>query len=48
VDKEVMAELHRPPPRSGQIGWLVLQDRVVTDELTTATFCAPTVGKCGA
>ena len=43
-----MAELHRPPPRSGQIGRLMLQGGVITDELTTATFCAPTVGKCGA
>ena len=48
VDKEWITEAHRPPPRAGQIGTLVLEDGVVTDELTGATFCAATVDKCGA
>ena len=48
VDKEWIAEAHLPPPRAGQIGTLVLEHGVVTDELTGATFCAATVDKCGA
>jgi len=48
VDKEWIAEAHRPPPRAGQVGTLVLEDGVVTDELTGATFCAAPVNKCGA
>jgi len=34
-----VAVAHRPPPHVGQLGKLVLDHGVVTDELTTATFC---------
>jgi hypothetical protein len=47
VDKGVFAELHRRPPRAGQRGTLRLQHGVVKDEVTTVTFCAMNVDKCG-
>jgi hypothetical protein len=47
ADKEIMAELHRRPPRVGQLGTLRLRNGVIRDELTNVTFCAPTVDKCG-
>jgi hypothetical protein len=48
VAQEWVAEAHRAPPHVGQVGTLVLEDGVVTEELTGATFCAPTVSACGA
>ena len=43
-----VAGVHRLPPRVGQAGSLVLDRGVITDKLTTATFCANTVSTCGA
>jgi hypothetical protein len=36
-----------PPPVAGQTGSLRLRDGVITDSLTGATYCAPTVDTCG-
>jgi hypothetical protein len=48
VAEKAMAWLPHGPPHGGQVGTLVLQGGVLTDELTGVTFCAPTVNKCGA
>lgn len=47
VDRSVFASLHRPIPKTGQVGTLRLRHGVVTDRLTAATFCAMDVDKCG-
>ena len=47
VDKPAFAENHIRPFKSGQVGTLRLQRGVVTDDLTTVTFCAENVDKCG-
>jgi hypothetical protein len=48
LNRAVFAENHIRPFKSGQVGTLRLSRGVVTDGLTTVTFCAPNVDKCGA
>jgi hypothetical protein len=48
LNKAVIAENHVRPFKSGQVGTLRLSRGVITDGLTTVTFCAPNVDKCGA
>lgn len=48
LDKAVFAENHLRLVKSGQVGTLSLRRGVVTDALTTLTFCAKNVAKCGA
>jgi hypothetical protein len=48
ADRKWFAALRRPVPHVGQVGKLRLEQGVVTDELTAATFCANDVDKCGA
>jgi hypothetical protein len=47
LDKAVCRENHIRPFKSGQVGTLRLSRGVVTDDLTTVTFCAENVDKCG-
>jgi hypothetical protein len=47
LDKAVFAENHIRRFKSGQVGTLRLRRGVVTDQLTTVTFCAKNVDKCG-
>jgi hypothetical protein len=47
LGKAVFAENYIRPFKSGQIGSLRLRRGVVTDELTTVTFCAKDLDKCG-
>jgi hypothetical protein len=47
LDKAAFAENHIRLFTSDQIGTLRLRHGVVTDELTTVTFCAKNVDKCG-
>jgi hypothetical protein len=47
VDEAAFAENHIRPFKSGQVGTIRLRHGVVTDELTTVTFCAKNVDKCG-
>src|SRR4051812_47936488 len=47
LDKAVFAENHIRLFRNGQVGTLRLRHGVVTDDLTTVTFCAENVDKCG-
>jgi hypothetical protein len=47
VDKGVFAENYIRPPKVGEVGTLRLRHGIVTDDLTTVTFCAINVDKCG-
>jgi hypothetical protein len=47
LDRAVFAENHIRPFKSGQVGTLHLRRGVITDDLTTATFCAESVDRCG-
>ncbi len=47
VDKAAFAENHIRVPRVGELGTLRLRGGVLTDDLTTVTFCAMDVDKCG-
>lgn len=47
LDKAAFAENHIRPFKSGQVGTIRLRHGVVTDDLTTVTFCAENVDKCG-
>jgi hypothetical protein len=47
IDNAVFAENHIRPPKVGEVGTLRLRHGIVTDDLTTITFCAVKVDRCG-